>query len=230
MLILVTGASRGIGFEMVKNLAGRPDVMVLAVSRKPDALESHVRRANTHSILPLKADISTPAGRKKVAAMVSELGWGLDGIVNNAGVLVNAPFSELTYAQVESTYAANVFAPFALIQILLPMMNRGSHIVNISSMGGVQGSAKFAGLSAYSSSKGALNCLSECLAEELRPKKISVNALALGAVQTEMLAAAFPGYKAPVSAASMAEFISGFTLYGHQHFNGKVIPVSSTTP
>jgi NAD(P)-dependent dehydrogenase (short-subunit alcohol dehydrogenase family) len=97
-------------------------------------------------------------------------------------------------------------------------------------MGGVQGSAKFAGLSAYSSSKAALCTLTECLAEELKLENISVNCLALGAVQTEMLSKAFPGYRAPLSASEMAEFIVQFARSGHYYFNGKILPVSSTTP
>jgi NAD(P)-dependent dehydrogenase (short-subunit alcohol dehydrogenase family) len=105
-----------------------------------------------------------------------------------------------------------------------------AHIVNISSMGGFQGTSKFPGLSAYSSSKAALSGLTECLAEELKDKNIAVNCLAIGAVQTEMLAKAFPGYKAPLSAKQMAEFICNFSLTGHLYFNGKIIPVSSTTP
>jgi NAD(P)-dependent dehydrogenase (short-subunit alcohol dehydrogenase family) len=97
-------------------------------------------------------------------------------------------------------------------------------------MGGFQGAAKFPGLSAYSSSKAALAGLTECLAEELKSKNISVNCLAIGAVQTEMLAKAFPGYKAPLKPNQMAEFICNFALTGHTYFNGKIIPVASTTP
>jgi NAD(P)-dependent dehydrogenase (short-subunit alcohol dehydrogenase family) len=97
-------------------------------------------------------------------------------------------------------------------------------------MGGFQGSAKFKGLSAYSSSKSALAGLTECLAEELKEKNIAVNCLAIGAVQTEMLNKAFPGYQAPLKANEMAAFISEFAVNGHKYFNGKIIPVSSSTP
>jgi NAD(P)-dependent dehydrogenase (short-subunit alcohol dehydrogenase family) len=109
-------------------------------------------------------------------------------------------------------------------------MSSGSHIVNISSMGGFQGSAKYKGLSYYSASKAALACLTECLATEFTEFGISVNCLALGAVQTEMLDEAFPGYKAPVDAKQMAEFISGFALTGHKFFNGKILPVALGNP
>jgi 3-oxoacyl-[acyl-carrier protein] reductase len=230
MLIIVTGASRGIGYELVRNLSKRAGVMVMAVSRNPAALVKAVKRENTHSILPLKADITTPKGRARVASTVEALGLGVNAVVNNAGVLVKQDFSKTTARQLHAVYHANVFSPYLLTQQLLPYLKKGSHVLNIGSMGGVQGSAKFAGLSAYSSSKAAVIGLSECLAEELRPEGISVNALALGAVQTEMLSAAFPGYKAPVSATQMAEFIAEFTLFGHRYFNGKVLPVSSSTP
>jgi NAD(P)-dependent dehydrogenase (short-subunit alcohol dehydrogenase family) len=97
-------------------------------------------------------------------------------------------------------------------------------------MGGVQGSAKFPGLAAYSSSKAALANLSELLAEELKEKNIRVNCLALGAAQTEMLETAFPGYKAPVTAAEMAQWVGWFAINGHRFFNGKVLPVALSTP
>jgi NAD(P)-dependent dehydrogenase (short-subunit alcohol dehydrogenase family) len=110
------------------------------------------------------------------------------------------------------------------------LMPYGSHIINISSMGGFQGSSKYRGLSYYSASKAAIACLSECLAEEFSESGIRVNCLALGSVQTEMLAEAFPGYKAPVDASEMAHFISDFALNGSKYFNGKIIPVAINNP
>jgi NAD(P)-dependent dehydrogenase (short-subunit alcohol dehydrogenase family) len=103
-------------------------------------------------------------------------------------------------------------------------------VVSISSIGGIQGSVKFAGLSAYSSSKGALITLSELLAEEYKEKGIAFNVLAIGAVNTEMLQEAFPGYMAPISAVEMADYIFNFALTANQYQNGKVIQVSSSTP
>ena len=97
-------------------------------------------------------------------------------------------------------------------------------------MGGIQGSLKFAGLSAYSSSKGAVITLSELLAEEYKERGISFNVLALGAVQTEMLAEAFPGYQANISATEMANYLFDFTLTGNKYFNGKVLQVTTSNP
>jgi len=85
-------------------------------------------------------------------------------------------------------------------------------------------------MSLYSASKGALAILTESLAEELKEQNIRVNALALGAVQTEMLEEAFPGYQAAVTAEEMADFITDFALKAHSYINGKIIPVSLSTP
>lgn len=232
MLILITGASKGIGFEMVNRLSKDPENLIIAVSRNLESLNKLVKSKNTHSVLPLKADITKPADQKKIFQTIKSLGLSLDVLVNNAGHIVNKPFEKITAKELQSVYETNVFAPFTLIQTLLPVMNKKtrSHIVNIGSMGGFQGSSKFPGLSAYSSSKTALSGLTECLAEEFKSKNISVNCLALGAVQTEMLAKAFPGYKAPLKAIQMAEFICHFAVTGQNYFNGKIIPVSSTTP
>ena len=109
-------------------------------------------------------------------------------------------------------------------------MDTKGHVLNITSMGGIQGSTKFPGLSAYSSSKGALIILTELLAQEFKESGPSFNALALGAVQTEMLEEAFPGYQAPVSAAQMAQYVIEFAMIGNQFYNGKVLPISSSTP
>jgi 3-oxoacyl-[acyl-carrier protein] reductase len=232
MLILVTGASRGIGYEMVKNLAARKNTQVIAVTRNPASLLKLVKDHNTHAVLPIKADISKAEDLKKIVKTIARLQMPLDVLINNAGELINKPFEKINDTELQRVYNANVFAPFRLIRTLLPFMKgqNQKHIVNIGSMGGFQGSAKFPGLSAYTSSKGALAVLSECLAEEFKSLNISVNCLALGSVQTEMLNAAFPGYLAPLKAQQMAHYICDFALSGHHFYNGKILPVSSSTP
>jgi 3-oxoacyl-[acyl-carrier protein] reductase len=232
MLIIITGASKGIGFEMVKQFSQQSKNLVIAISRNTESLSALVKKENTHSILPLKADITNPLHHKKIQQLVKSLNLPVDILIHNAGQIVNKPFEKITAKELHSVYNTNVFAPFMLTQTLLPIMGKKnkSHIVNISSMGGFQGSSKFSGLSAYSSSKTALSGLTECLAEELKDKNIAVNCLALGAVQTEMLSKAFPGYKAPLKPHEMAKFICNFALTGHLYFNGKILPVSSSTP
>lgn len=232
MTILITGASKGIGFEIIKLFSQNPNTLVIAVSRNIEPITKLVNQKNTHSILPVKADITNANDQKKIAKTLKSLNLKVDVLINNAGEIVNKPFEKITAKELQSVYTTNVFAPFNLIQTLLPFFNKKNkaHVVNISSMGGFQGSSKFPGLSAYSSSKSALSGLTECLAEELKSKNIAVNCLAIGAVQTEMLSKAFPGYKAPLKANQMAEFICNFALTGHTYFNGKILPVSSTTP
>lgn len=222
--IIVTGTSRGIGYELALQFANAGHE-VLAISRKtPQALLQH------ENITCLSVDLSKTDDLAQVANFLSSNWKNIDAIVHNAGKLLLKPFSETTVGDFENIYKVNVFAVAALTQLALPYLQKGSHVVTISSMGGVQGTMKFAGLAAYSSSKGAVITLSELLSEEYKDRGIAFNALALGSVQTEMLAEAFPGYQASVSAASMASYIFDFTLNGQQFYNGKVLPVSSTTP
>ncbi len=222
--IVITGTSRGIGYELALQLAAAGH-KILALSRKtPEAL------LKNENITCLSVDLGDPSGLEKVEDFIRSSWSSVDAIVHNAGALVFKPFAEISAAEFEQIYKVNVFAVAALTRMALPYMKQGSHVVGISSMGGVQGTVKFAGLSAYSSSKAALIGLIELLAEEYKEQGVSFNALALGAVQTEMLAEAFPGYNAPVSASDMAGFIADFTLNGHRFQNGKVLQVSTTTP
>lgn len=222
--IIVTGTSRGIGYELALQLANAGHE-VLALSRNiPQVLMQHEK------ISCLSVDLSQTQDLQQVGDFLSTSWKSVDAIVHNAGALLLKPFSETTVADFERIYKVNVFAVAALTQIALPYLPKGSHVVTISSMGGVQGTMKFAGLSAYSSSKGAVITLSELLSEEYKDRGIAFNVLALGSVQTEMLAEAFPGYEAPVSARDMASYILDFTLTGHRFYNGKVLPVSATTP
>jgi short-subunit dehydrogenase len=232
MKIVVTGASRGIGFELVKQFSAAADNTVFAVSRNLSKLEQLKKECINDNVIIIPCDLSIPAEVEMLIATLKQKTQTIDALVNNAGTLVNKPFSEITSADLEYVYNVNVFSVVRMIQGVLPIMNEKekSHIVNISSVGGFQGSAKFAGLSAYSSSKAALVCLTECLAEEFKDRNIAFNCLALGAVQTEMLNEAFPGYKAPVSATEMAMYVSDFVLNAHRVMNGRIIPVSLSTP
>ncbi len=227
--IIITGASRGIGYATAKTLSQNPQHKIYAVARNEERLNELAQTAIHQNIEPIVGDL------QKIEELMPKLSHKvqrIDFLLNNAGLLINKPFQELTSSDWQKLWEINVMAPVSLIQGLLPKMggSEQSHIVNISSMGGFQGSSKFPGLSAYSATKGALSILSECLAEELKEQNISVNCLALGAVQTEMLAEAFPGFQAPLSSEQMGKFIANFLLEGHQFYNGKVLPVSVSTP
>jgi len=222
--ILITGTSRGIGLELVKKLAHEGN-RILAVSRKiADELSS------LSNVTYISADLSQATDLEKVKNEIQINFKKIDILIHNAGAIVNKPFAEISSEEFEYVYKVNVFGVAALNRTVLPFMPNGSHVVTISSMGGIQGSLKFPGLAAYSSSKGAVITLSELLAEEYKEQGVAFNVLALGAVQTEMLQEAFPGYQAPINPVGMANYIADFALNGNKYFNGKVLEVSSSTP
>lgn len=225
--IIVTGASRGIGFELVK-LFALQNHQVLALSRNTESLIKLQASNNTISVLQL--DIAAENEYSKVSDFVNDRWNEVDILIHNAGKLINKTFNKTSTKDFLDVYKVNVFGVAGLTKTILPFFKSGSHVVAISSMGGIQGSIKFPGLSAYSSSKGAVITLMELLAEEYKEQGISFNTLALGAVQTEMLAEAFPNYKAPTTARDIAEYIADFALTGNRFYNGKVLQVSSSTP
>lgn len=223
--IIITGTSRGIGFELVQ-LFSKQGYNVLALSRN----EKPIQSLKLTNVTSLSFDLSDSEAYKKVEQFIKTNWQQVDVLINNAGTLLNKPFSELSLNDFETVYKTNVFGVAELTRIVLPFMNTGSHVVTISSMGGVQGSMKFPGLAAYSSSKAAVITLTELLAEEYKASGISFNVLALGAVQTEMLEEAFPGYVASTSALEMANYIFDFSLNGNKYYNGKLLQVSNSTP
>ncbi|KAB1155509.1 SDR family NAD(P)-dependent oxidoreductase [Flavobacterium luteum] len=222
--IIITGTSRGIGLELALQFANAGH-QVLALSRTIPK-----RLLGNENISCLSVDLSIEEDLVQVKDFISSSWATVDILIHNAGSLLLKPFAETTAQEFENIYKVNVFGVANLTRIALPYLQKGSHVVTISSMGGIQGSMKFAGLSAYSSSKGAVITLSELLAEEYKEKGFAFNVLALGAVNTEMLQEAFPGYEAPLSAAAMADYIYNFALTGNKYYNGKVLQVSSSTP
>ena len=223
--VIITGTSRGIGYELVP-LFTDAGYNVLALSRN----SAPISNINLDGCTIFPFDITDSKDIETVSEFVKENWKQVDVLINNSGILINKPFAETSIDDFISVYDVNVFGAAALTKAILPFMKKDGHVVNISSMGGVQGSMKFPGLSAYSSSKGALITLTELLAEEYKETGPSFNVLALGAVQTEMLEEAFPGFNANVSAEEMAKYIMQFSLSGHQMYNGKVLQVSNSTP
>ncbi|MCC6936784.1 MAG: SDR family oxidoreductase [Flavobacteriales bacterium] len=229
-LVIVTGASRGIGRETAISLVREHGAHVLAVSRDAAALKSLVDEQPNGEIEHLTLDLSLDHAPAELLQAVG--GRRVHGLVHNAGAMLNRPMGTYTSQQLTALYCVNVFAPLLISQALLKNLEGDppGHVVHISSMGGFQDSAKFPGLAAYSASKAALACMSQCLAEEFKERSIRSNCLSIGAVATEMLEEAFPGYRAPTTAKDMGSFIARFVLEGHNLFNGKVLPVASTTP
>ena len=223
--VIITGTSRGIGFELAQQFA-KNNFQVLALSRNQKPLDN----LKLKNIETLSVDVCNQDDLQKVSKYLSEHWGDVDILIHNAGFLINKPFESLTKDDFLRVYDVNVFGVAALTQICIPYLKKGSHVVTISSMGGIQGSLKFPGLAAYSSAKGAVITLSELLAEEYKAAEIAFNVLAIGAVQTEMLAEAFPDYQASLNADEMADYIFNFATTANKFYNGKVLQVSNTTP
>lgn len=237
MNIMITGASRGIGLELVKYFAAMDGTKVFALTSREANLNETVQKWSRQEsskvvTVPFASDkfLSSPQDLLKI--INHHQIDNLDVLINNAGLLIHKSFSEVKPEEIMQMFQVNAILPATLIRHLLPWMGimRETHIVNIGSMGGFQGSVKFPGLSFYSASKAALAILTECLQEEFKESRITINCLALGSVQTEMLQQAFPGYHAKTNPTDMAAFIGNFALSAYPYIKGKIIPVSSTTP
>lgn len=224
--VIVTGASRGIGYYTALRFAEQGH-QVLALARSNDKLEALKKEASAEGRIQILAlDLAQDIDVEAITSIFDKV----DVLINNAGALVNKPFSEITPQEMMTVYQANVFAPYFLVQKLLPYFSADAHIINMGSVGGVNGTMKFPGLSAYSSSKAAASCLSECWQAEFADSDLTFNSLALGAVQTEMLEEAFPGYEAPLSPIQMSEYICRFALNDGRFVRGKTVLVSRSNP
>ncbi len=235
MNIVITGASSGIGFETALHLSQNPGTTIIAIARNKENLDILQRRTKElqplSKLVPVVFDLESESFeelKEKILAFFKHV----DVLINNAGALISKPFMELNNEDWLKMHSVNVMGPVKLIRTLVPYMGkeRKSHIVNIGSMGGVQGSVKFPGLSAYSSSKAMLANITECLALEFAGMNIHVNCLALGSAQTEMLGKAFPGYIAPLTAQQMGEYVADFSIKANNYMNGQVISVSLSNP
>lgn len=225
--IIIIGGSTGIGKALVEEAAKEASNKIFAFARKDKLMRDNFRALNNVSTHHLDLEFFD---EKKISDVIANIG-PIDILINNAGYLVKNSFNKLSHEDFLKSYQINVIGIMQCVQAAIPKMNpNGSHIVNISSMGGFQGSVKFPGLSAYSTSKAALCSFTELFAEEYKDSGIKMNCLCLGAVQTEMLEEAFPGFKAPHSPEEMASFIYTFAVTQGVFMNGKIIPVSQSTP
>jgi len=231
MNIIVNGGSRGIGREVVLNLAEDKSNLILVTGRNEERLKELVQSCPNENVSYLATDISALDNYiGSIKNQIYNRFSKVDILINVAGLLFVNDFMKISIPEAREMMETNFFGPATIIRLVIPLMPAGSHIVNISSMGGFQGSSKYRGMSFYSASKAALSCLTECLAVELSEMGISINSLALGSVQTEMFETAFPGFNAPVNPREMASFISYFAVNGNKFFNGKILPVAVNNP
>ncbi|MBZ0207349.1 MAG: SDR family oxidoreductase [Flavobacteriales bacterium] len=230
--VIVTGASAGVGRATAKALVKEHGCTVIAISRNATWLEELARECEglPGELRPLVLDLVHDGAVSAVKQAVD--GRRVHGLINNAGLLITRNLGEWTADDARRLFQLNASVPLLLTQALLPELEGDppGHVVNIGSMGGFQGSVKFPGLAAYSASKAALANLTECLAEELKDRAVRCNCICLGAVDTAMLRAAFPGYTAPVGPDVVGSYLARFVLEGHNLFNGKVLPLALSTP
>lgn len=220
--IVVTGTSSGIGHQICIQ-AAKMNFHVISVSRNIEPLK------DIGGIESFSIDITNKDSIDEFITNLKSRKIKIDILINNAGYLENELFVDTTYDSFKKTFDVNVFGLAEITRSLIPIINSDGHVINISSIGGVNGSKKFPGLSAYSSSKAAVIALTEVLAEE-HQNGPSFNVLALGAVQTKMLKEAFPDYKVDTKPEEMAKYILDFAINGNKLFNGKLISVSNSNP
>jgi short-subunit dehydrogenase len=220
--IVVTGTSSGIGHQICIQ-AAKMNFHVISVSRNIEPLK------DIGGIESFAIDITNKDSVDEFITNLKSRKIKIDILINNAGYLVSQLFGDTTYDSFKETFDVNVFGLVEITRSLIPIINSNGHVINISSIGGVNGSKKFPGLSAYSSSKAAVIALTEVLAEE-HQNGPSFNVLALGAVQTKMLKEAFPDYNADTKPEEMAKYILDFAINGNKLFNGKLISVSNSNP
>jgi len=233
MNIVITGCSQGIGYELVKYFGENDNHKIVGIARNAKKIEQLQATLGNDKFRGITFDLASISAKKDyLFNEIKNYLTHIDILINNAGYLVRKSIESTTQLEIDNTFSTNVFAPVHLIHLVMPLLDKSehAHVVNIGSMAGFQGSVKFPGLAWYSASKASLACITECLASDYKEKKISFNCLALGAVQTEMLDQAFPGYKAPLRPSEMAEFIANYALTGHRYFNGKVLSVALSNP
>lgn len=193
-IALITGGSRGLGRNAALHLADNGIDVILTFRRsrtEAGAVVAEIeRRGGRAAALPLDtADTRSFAAFAEQTRAVLVQHWQrerIDFLVNNAGIGIHAPFVETTEAQFDELMNIHLKGVFFLTQKLLPLINDGGRILNISS-----GLARFAlpGYAAYAAMKGGIEVLTRYLAKELGPRRIAVNVIAPGAIETDFGAA-----------------------------------------
>lgn len=189
-IALVTGGSRGLGKDSAIQLAKKGFHIILTYQTKKEFADEVVKEIENmgQKAFALPLDISTTAGFNQFANEVKDIldtqfaSAKLDALVNNAGIGINQSFETTTEETLDAMTNIHFKGPYFLTQKLLPLLNDGSSIVNTSS-----GLARFsfAGYSAYGAMKAAIDSLSRYQALELGSRKIRVNSIAPGAIETD---------------------------------------------
>jgi NAD(P)-dependent dehydrogenase (short-subunit alcohol dehydrogenase family) len=188
-IAIITGASRGLGRNTAVNLLNRGTDVIFTFRANEEEARSLIHEAEAIDRNAAGSRLDT-GDTRAFDGFVAEVrntleDWGrerFDYLVNNAGNSLHAPFAETTEAQFDAIFNVHVKGVYFLTQKLLPLINDGGRIVNISS-----GLARFAlpGTSAYGAAKGAIEVLTRYLAKELGPRRITANVVAPGAIQTD---------------------------------------------
>ena len=185
--VLVTGSSRGIGRAIALRYAREKYQVVLNCANRTDALENVRREAAAlgASCLAVRADVGKKEDCVRLFSEIRARFGAVDILVNNAGISRIGLLQDMEFEEWDGLIAANLSSVFHCCKLAIPGMiqKQAGHIVNISSVWGVCGASCEA---AYSASKGGVNALTRALAKELAPSHVQVNAIACGAIDTEM--------------------------------------------
>jgi 3-oxoacyl-[acyl-carrier protein] reductase len=227
--LLITGAGKGLGLEIIRMAALDSGYRIFAVARDISNIES-VECCQGTEIVGISCDLGIEMQVRDLVDRIKEYDGILDGMILNAGVFLRTPLESSSWTDLERLMRVNCYSCFSLSAGLSEKMSSGSHIILVSSMGGFQGSSKFAGNTGYCMSKGAMTTLGECLSSEYAGRNIAVNVVCPGAVRTSMLSQAFPEYEGGVSPKYMGTWLWAFYKEGRSLFNGRVIPISTQNP
>lgn len=225
---LITGGGSGIGAACAAEFSrrGRP---VVIVGRTESRLKKTASELGPGArSLVMRGDVGDEAFAARVFAAARKRFGTVDVLVNNAAELVLKPFLKTTAADWDATMRTNLRGPFLFSREFLRTSRPGRAIVNIGSFGGVQGTEKFPGLSAYTVSKYGITGLTAALAVEARPLGVAVFCVAPGAVDTAMLRRAAPGLKAGAVPADIARVVASLAESAAPDLlSGAVIPLDT---